>query len=41
MGQKPYWVGENTECLCRNFLVLSQINFSKILEKVEKIEMGW
>ena len=34
VGLKPYWVGDNIECLCRNFLVLTQINFSRILEKV-------
>ena len=37
MGLKPYWVGGNIECLCKNFLVLIQINFSKIMEKVGRI----
>ena len=40
MGLKPYWVGDCVECLGRNFLVLAQINFSGILEKLERIEMG-
>ena len=40
MGLKPYWVGDNVECLGRNFLVPTQINISRILEKVERIEMG-
>ena len=39
MGLKPYWVGDNIECLCKNCLVLTQINFLRILEKVERIEM--
>ena len=40
LGLKPYCDELNSECLEKQFISLEAIIFSKILLKLDKIEMG-